>query len=271
VSKIRIPWTFHRHSQIGLLRTPVVVTSFVLLIFSGAGHAQGVVLPLPPEDQQKITAQLGPGVVGVAVPSNPIQDASVYFPLQERSPIYQVTGGPNAGNTQTLGLVKTHRPSGRMAWRFQMSPSLAGFIRQTPEGDLVMPSVSDAGEGVVVITTPANPFVPKGMQPGETRSYSQQVSVNYLDDPTDQKYSGSLNGTYTYVGTYQVTVPAGTFNAILFRVKCEGRVGPAHTQNTAYNFFAPGVGMVAMIMQEDVSAFWIYNIDSTTGKVLMSR
>jgi hypothetical protein len=243
----------------------------LLALAAPSARAQGVVLPLPPQDQQMITAQLGPGVVGNALPSLPIGDASTYFPLQERAPTYQVTTGRNAGNTQTLGLMKAHRPNGNVAWRFQMSPSLAGFIRQTPEGDLVMPAVNDPGEGVVVVTTPANPFVPKGMQPGETRSYSQQVSVNYLDDPTDQRYSGTLNGTYTYVGTYQVTVPAGTYQAVLFRVKCEGKVGPAHTQNTAYNFFAPGVGMVAMIMQEDVSAFWIYNIDSTAGKVLMSR
>jgi hypothetical protein len=73
------------------------------------------------------------------------------------------------------------------------------------------------------------------------------------------------------VGTYQVTVPAGTFPAILFRVKCQGKVGPAQTQNTAYNFFTPGVGQVAMIMQEDVAALWIFHIDSTTGKVLLSR
>ena len=46
---------------------------------------QGVVLPLPPEDQQNITAQLGPGVVGIALPSQPIADPSVYFPLQDRS------------------------------------------------------------------------------------------------------------------------------------------------------------------------------------------
>lgn len=253
------------------LLTSIAVTLVAILFLQGSGRAQGVVLPLPPEDQQTITAQLGPGVVGSALPSVAIGDASTYFPLQDRAPTYQVTGGRNAGNTQTLALVKTHRANGKQAWRFQMSPSLAGFIRQTPEGDLVMPAVNDPGEGVVVVTTPANPFVPRGMQPGETRSYSQQVSVNYLDDPTDQRYSGTLNGTYTYVGTYQVTVPAGIYPAVLFRVKCEGRVGPAHTQNTAYNFFAPGVGMVAMIMQEDVSAFWIYNIDSTAGKVLMTR
>lgn len=248
----------------------VGVLSIFLMLVSNA-RAQGVVLQMPAEDQQTINNLLGPGVVGAAMPSNPLGDTSAYFPLQERTPIYQVTSGTHAGNTQTLAVAKTHRPNGVQAWRFQMSPSLAGFIRQTSVGDLVMPAVSDHSEGVVVVTTPANPFVPNGMQPGETRSYSQQVSVNYLDDPTDQRYSGTLNGTYTYLGTFQVTVPAGTFNAVALRVKCEGKVGPAHTKNTAYNFFAPGVGMVAMIMQEDVSAFWIYNIDSTTGKVLMSR
>jgi len=144
-------------------------------------------------------------------------------------------------------------------------------MRETDQGDIIMAALTDSGEGVVVVTTPANPFVPKGMQPGESRSYTQQVSVNYLDDPSDQKYSGSINGTYTYIGTYQVTVPAGSFPAILFRVNCEGKVGPAHTHNTGYNLFAPGVGMVAMILEEDVTAFWLFNIDSTTGKVLMSK
>ncbi len=242
-----------------------------MLLVSRVARAEGVVLPLPAQDQQKITAQLGPGVVGIALPSQPITDPAVFFPLKNKALTYQVMAGPNAGNTQSLGLAKARRPNGGSAWRFQLTPSLAGFLRQTAEGDIIMPALSDAGEGVVVVTTPANPFVPKGMQPGETRTYSQQVSVNYLDDPSDQKYSGSVTGTYTYVGTYQVTVPAGTFPAVLFRVYCDGKVGPAHTVNTGYNLFAPGVGMVAMILQEDVTAFWLFNIDSTTGKVLMSN
>jgi hypothetical protein len=90
-----------------------------------------------------------------------------------------------------------------------------------------------------------------------------------LNDPGDQEYSGSLNGTYTYMGTYQVTVPAGTYQAVLLRLKCEGKVGPAQTRDAAYYFFAPGKGVVAMISQEDATAFWIIHIDTSSGKVLM--
>jgi hypothetical protein len=253
------------------VRRTLTIALIALILAAGSACAQGVVLPLPPEDQQRITAQLGPGVVGNALPSLAITDASTYFPLTQKSLTYQVTAGSKIGTTQTLSLAQTHRTDRPNAWRFEFSPSLAGFIRQTPQGDLIMPAVSDSGEGVLVVSTPANPFVPKGMQPGETRPYTQKVSVDYLDDPTDQRYSGTVNGTYTYVGTYQVTVPAGTFNAILIRVKFKGKVGPAETKDTQYNFFAPGVGVVAMITQEDVQAFWIFNIDTTAGKVLVSR
>ena len=242
----------------------------ILLLSGGLARADDVVLPLPPADQQMITAKLG-SIVGKALPSKPIEDVSVYFPLQEKATNYRVTAGPNAGKTQTLGLAKTKRPGGKLAWRFQFSPSLAGFIHQTPQGDLTVPAVTDTSEGVVVITTPANPFVLKGMKPGETRSYSQQVSVIELDDPADQEYSGSLHGTYTYVGTYEMTVPAGSYEAVLLRLKCEGKVGPAHTYDTAYYFFAPGKGVVAMISQEDATAFWIIHIDTTSGKVLIAN
>jgi len=233
-----------------------------------SAEAQDVILQLPADDKQTITAQLGPGVVGKALPSKAIEDVSIYFPLHDAASIYQVIAGPNAGRVQTLGLAKVMRPNGGIAWRFQLSPTLASFIHQTPDGDLMMPAISDMGEGVVVITTPANPFILKGIKPGESRSYMQRVVINELDDPSDQKYSGSLNGTFTYLGTYLVTVPAGTYGAILFRLKCDGKVGPAATHDTAYYFFAPGKGMVAMIAQENATAFWLIHIDTRSGKVL---
>jgi hypothetical protein len=247
--------------------------TFVALCIAwvGSAYAQGVVLPLPAEDSQRINSLLGAGVVGNPVPSKPLSDGPTYFPLQNKTLTYQVTSGRNAGNMQTLSVSRRSRPNGQQAWRFQFSPTLAGFLNQTVDGALIMPAVSDSGEGVVVVTTPPNPFVPKGMNPGETRSFSQNVSVNYLNNPSDQRYSGTVAGTYTYLGTYRVTVPAGTFNADLIRVKFEGKVGPAHTKDTQYNFFAPGVGVVAMITQEDIEAFWIFNIDTSTGKVLAAQ
>ena len=255
------------------VRTLVTIVLPVLLCVARGmpARADDIIIPLPAADEQRITAQLGAGVVGQALPSAPIEDASVYFPLQEKALTYQVTAGANAGKTQTLHVARRTRSNGTAAWRFQLSPTLAAFIRQTPGGDLMIPAVMDSDHGVVVVTTPPNPFVLKGMKPNEVRSFSQTVSINYLDEPTRQEYAGSLDGTYTYVGTYQVTVPAGTFNAVLVRVRCEGKVGPAHTQDTAYYFFAPGTGVVAMIMQEDAEAFWIIHIDSTAGKVLTAK
>src|SRR5258708_39840308 len=189
------------------MRTLLIMTIGFLLLASPAARAQGVVLPLPAQDQQNITAQLGPGVVGAALPSNPINDPSIYFPLQQKSQQFQVVAGPHAGTVQTLGLWQARRPGGRKAWRFQMTPSLAGVMRETDQGDIIMAALTDSGEGVVVVTTPANPFLPKGMQPGETRNYVQQVSVNYLDDPTDHKYSASINPPSPYHLTFQLPVP----------------------------------------------------------------
>ncbi len=252
------------------MRTTSIALLLLLAFGSPASATGGVVIPLPAQDQQDIASMLGANVVRQALPSQTISDASVYFPLVEKTSVFNVTGGKNAGTQQTLHVAKGQRPGGNPAWRFELSPTLVGFLSQVSGGDLTMPAVSDSGEGVIVVTTPANPFVLQGMQPGESRNLTQKVSVNYLDDPSDQRYSGTLNGTYTYVGTYQVTVPAGTFPAILVRLKYSGKVGPANTNDTAYYFFAPNVGVVAMISQEDVEAFWVIHIDTRSGKLLAS-
>ena len=245
----------------------VLAVTLALVSPAGEARGQGVVLPLPPDDQQKLAANLGAGVVGAALPSEPITDASAYFPLSEKTFVFQVTPGSNTGNTQNLVLKKARRPGGAISWRFNFAPSLAAFI--SPKGgDLIMPAISDVDEGVIVVTTPANPFVLTGMKPGESRSFRQKVSVNYLDDPTKRDWGGRLNATYTYVGTYSLTVPAGTFPAILIRFAYKGKVGPADVVYTAWYFFARDIGLVAMVNLEDVSAFWIYHNDTTIGKVL---
>ena len=62
------------------------------------------------------------------------------------------------------------------------------------------------------------------MKPGETKSYSQKVSVRYVDDLEDEEYSGKLKTDYTYLGAFRVSVPAGTFDAILLRTRSTARL-----------------------------------------------
>jgi hypothetical protein len=249
----------------------LAVVPLAIVLCAVTAHAQGVVLPLPPADQQEIAAKLGAAVVGAARPSETILDASAYFPLQPKTSQFQVTAGKYAGDTQELGLRSALRPSGLPAWRFRLSPSLAGFINVGPNGDLIMPAISDFDEGVVVVSTPATPFVTKGMKPGDSVTLTQAVSVNYLDNPSKQDHSGNLTTTQTYVGTYQVTVPAGTFDAVLLRLHYDGKVGPADVKYKSWYFFARGVGVIAMITHEEVDAMWIYHTNTTTGKVLATR
>jgi hypothetical protein len=244
---------------------------FLTISMSTSSRADDLVLPLPSEDREIIVKRLGAGFVGDALPSKPIDDTSILFPFHHQSVTYRFTSGRNIGKSKTVALTKVPRPSGRFVWRLQLAPSLIGFLRQTPEGDIVMPAVAETSEDALVVTTPPNPFLLKSMRPGETRSYSQEVSVRYFEDISNERYSGTIKTDYTYVGTFRVKVPAGTFEAILFRAKVDGRIGPAHTHATSYSFFAPGAGLVAMILQQKVTAFWIYNIDSAGGKVLISR
>src|SRR5665213_1206654 len=86
------------------LRALVTVSLGMLLLAAGVAHAEGVTLPLPAEDQQKINTQLGANLVIKALPSKPIDDVSTYFPLQDRAQTYRVTARPHTGNSQTLGL-----------------------------------------------------------------------------------------------------------------------------------------------------------------------
>ena len=212
-------------------------------------------LPLPASDQQQIITHLGAGVMGAALPSQPILDTSSYFPLRERVFTFRVTSGSNTGKVQTLSLKQAHRPGGAVAWRFNFAPSLAGFMNLSEGGDLMMPAVSDVDEGVIAVASPPNPFVLKGMKPGESRTFKQKVSVNYLDDPTRRDWGGQLNATYTYIGTYRVTVPAGTFDAIVIRFAYRGKVGPPTWCIPPGTSSRAKPGLSRWFTLEDVSAF----------------
>ena len=94
------------------------------------------------------------------------------------------------------------------------------------------------------------------------------MKVYDLSDPQEVSYEGSLHLTYSYIGAFKVSVPAGEYEAALIKWDFKGKVGPASIEDTQYRFLANDVGAVAMIEKKNISAFLVYQDDSKFGKVL---
>ena len=118
---------------------------------------------------------------------------------------------------------------------------------------------------------PPEPLLIAGMNAGDTRTITINVKVDDLNDPEDLEHKGTINLTFTYVGAYKVTVPAGTLDAALLRWDYKGKVGPASIEDIQVRFVAPDVGMVAMADKRDIAAMLVYNDHSKVGKVLQQR
>ena len=115
---------------------------------------------------------------------------------------------------------------------------------------------------------PAEPGLLVGLAPGDSRSSSIAVAVSDLSNPQVVSHKGTLEVTYSYLGAYKVTTPAGTYDAALIKWTYQGKVGPAKVDDTQYRFFAENVGMVATVDKLDVSAFLVYQSHTKFGKVL---
>jgi len=107
-----------------------------------------------------------------------------------------------------------------------------------------------------------------GLKPGQSIRSKLKVEVFDLSNLKKVSHSGSLDVTYTYVGTYSVKVPSGTYDAALIRWDYAGEVGPATINDSQYRFLANGAGEVAMIQIRSISALLVYNDHTKCGKLL---
>ena len=142
------------------------------------------------------------------------------------------------------------------------------FIKQLDNGDLTFVTEEDSEQGVIARYDPPEPGLLNGLAPGDSRSSSIAVEVSDLSDPTVVTHKGTLDVTYSYLGAYKVTTPAGAYDAALIKWAYKGKVGPAKVDDTQYRFFADKVGMVASIDKLDISAFLLYQHHSKFGKLL---
>lgn len=236
----------------------------------GPALAQGSEpMELSSADRAAIESFLGKGVVGKAVAGNPIADMEKIFPFKPGQWTFRFTSGDKKGKDQEQSFANIKTASSGTTGRYQNGKDQVLFLRRSENGDISTVSEQDTKQGVVSRFSPPEPGYVVGMAPGDTKKVTIGVKVYDLSDPSDVTHSGSLDLTYSYVGAYEVTVPAGTYHAALIKWDYDGKVGPASIQDTQYRFLAKEAGVVAMVEKKNIAAMLIYHDHTKFGKVLV--
>jgi hypothetical protein len=242
------------------------VAGVVLAGLLGIGPAAADTLPLPQADRTALEQLLGSGVVGDAVAASPLTAADI--PLREGTWVYRVVAGKEKGGTENDVLTQLKRDASGASWKLETGAKDLAFFQLGSDQNIAVLSEQDTDQGVITRFAPAEPILIPGMSPGESKKVAIDVKVYDLSSPSEVSHSGSLNLEYSYIGAYQVTVPAGSYDAALLRWVYDGSVGPASVQDTQYRFVAKDVGIVASIEKKKISALLLYHDNSNTGRVL---
>ena len=236
-----------------------------------AESAAGKAMELPAADRKIIEGLLGKDVVGAPVAGNPISDIDKVFTFTDSAQTYRFVGGDKKGDTQRETFTVSKRDQARTTGQYAAGPNIMEYLRRSEDGSIVLVSEQDKDEGVITRYSPPEPMLVSGLKPGDSKKSTIAVKVYDLSDPKEVSHTGSLDVTYSYIGAYEVTVPAGTYDAALLKWDYEGEVGPATIKDVQYRLVAKDVGMVASIDKLHVHAVLIYNKNTKSGKVLVTN
>ncbi len=249
----------------------ILVMVAIMIGIRGLFADTGKVIHLPSGDKAILEQVLGSGVVGKAIPAMPIADTSKYVHLQEASWTFRYTSGKKKGQDVIQTMSELKRDTSRNSWRYSVAHGNVYFLNKDQKGGLSVTSEQDTNQGVISRFSPYEPIFVPGLKPGEMRKTKIDVKVYDLSKPTHLSHQGSLDLTLSYIGAYEVHVPAGTFKGSLIKWHYNGKIGPAKVDDVQYRFLAEKVGIAAMIDKRNISAVLIYHDRSKTGKVLVKH
>jgi hypothetical protein len=242
----------------------LVATVSVLDASVVRAQGAGAVVPLPAQMAAAAQEYL-PGVVGEPVPAFTIDPALASLAAGARN--YKIVSGPDAGKVEQHVIAALPRDATGTRWRYTIGQRTI-FLNEVEGESLSIVSEEDSDQGVLTRYRPPEPLLIAGLNAGDTRTMAINVAVYDLNDPEDLEHKGTINLTFTYVGAYKATVPAGTFDAALLRWEYKGKVGPASIEDIQARFVAPDVGLVAMADKRDIATMLVYNDHSKVGKIL---
>ena len=240
----------------------------VALVHNAAFAQAGPTIPLSDADRAQLDALLGKEVVGEALPSVPLGSVDTYLPPQVRTASYRVITQGEKASTETHKSEETADADFKPGWHYTIAGVQEAYFQRDAAGNVYTAAEKDLDNKVLSRFTPGDPLITPGLQAGQSVKSSHKVEVYNLSNLKKVAHSGSLDVVYTYVGTYRVTVPAGSYDAALVRWDYSGKIGPATIKDSQYRFVAPGAGMVAMIQIRSITAMLIYNDHTKRGKLL---
>jgi len=250
----------------------VALLAAVSLVLTAPRHAgadaAGPIIPLPDTDRAQLDRLLGKGVVGEALPSAPLAGIEAYLPPKDRAMTLRVVTSDKQATYETHRIEETTDAAFAPGWHYTIEGIAELYFQKDPAGNVSTVAEKDLDKAVLSRFTPGDPLIVPGLKPGESVKSKHKVEVFELSNLKEVAHSGSLDVTYTYVGTYRVTVPSGTYDAALIRWDYNGEVGPATIKDSQYRFLASGAGEVAMIQIRSISALLIYSDHTKRGKLL---
>lgn len=230
----------------------------------------GKIFQLSDKDRENLKI-LGESVVGKAMPARPVVSIKDLMPLMNGEWVYRITAGKDRGDEQTDSIGRSKNENAKKPWRRMVGKKYIEYFRAKKDGKLIVVSEADLTENVITHYDPPVMVMYDGLKPGETIDQEIKITVYDLDDPTDEKYSGKLHVTHSYVGAFEVSVPAGKYETVLLKSTFVGKVGPASVKDFGYLFFSKNYGVVASVERMHVGAFLFYNKTTRTPKVLLRK
>ncbi len=248
-----------------LLTLPVAAVSAV--------YAQDTqYVPDPPGfDRSFVNGFLGQGIVGKAVEAPVIDEPAEYMVLQPGVWTYHLVGGHAGSPYEIEELGRIGRAAEHGSWSRRVGNRAVSYLDVDEQGSVRRACHQDSKEAVMSRFDPPEYVLVKGMRPGESKTVEIKVQVMDITKPDKVKYKGKLTLTYTYVGAFEVTVPAGRYETILVSEEYKGKVGPAKIEDHQCTFLAKGIGKVASIEQQSISAMFFYHKDTRCGRLLVEQ
>lgn len=249
----------------------ICALSLVTSIVATQATQTGPSPAMPDDDRAAVDRYLGAGVVGAAVQAPTLGDPASYFDMKDGMTLVFASTVDTDKGARTTETFTVFERDGEHRWKLDTGIGKVLYGALDGDGEMACHSTANAKLGVISRYTPPEPIVVRGMKPGSSRSATIDVEVFDLSAPSKEKDSGSLEVKLTYIGAYEVKVPAGSYEAVLLKWTYEGKVGPAKIRDRQYMFLAPRVGPVAKIERTDISAMLLYDSHVKRARVLVSR